>query len=149
VALGRIYLRELQFPMLLIIPGCSILIHHHATALTEWSIILSSPCQLRASSVCPGTWLIKVEELCISFYMSASRPACQHEHRNTHSLSRRLDMEQVYLSRCIGLPMSLMPEESRFDSWQEQAMFSLQLSASCDAHTTLYPVRVEVICLWV
>ena len=107
VALGQIYLRELQFPMLLTIPGCSILIHHQATALAELSIILSSPCQLGASSVCPGTWVIKVEELCISFYISASRAASQHEHRNTHSLNRRLDMEQVYLSRCIGLPTSL------------------------------------------
>jgi hypothetical protein len=98
--------------MLITIPGCSILIHHQATTLTEQSIILSSPCQLGASSVCPGTWLIKVGEFSISFYISASRFAFQHENKNPQCLSRRLDMEQVYLSRCNGLPTSLMPEES-------------------------------------
>ena len=57
-------------------------------------------------------------------------------------------MEQVYLSRCNVLPTSLMPEESAFDSWQEQAMFSLEPSASCDAPTALHPVYVGGICPW-
>lgn len=57
-------------------------------------------------------------------------------------------MAQVYLSRWIGLPTSLMPEESGFDSWQEQVMFSLQPSAGCHPHTTLYPLCIEAICPW-
>jgi len=126
VALGQIYLRELQF---------SRAYHHSRMFYTHPPpsdspdriqhyifLALSARCFVYLSQhLANQSWGISIR-----FYLSASHPASQHEHRNTQSLSRRLDMEQVYLSRFIGLPTSLMPGKSGFDSWQEQAKFSLQ-----------------------